>query len=393
MAILSATGVSECLEDSLEAGREAAAMIKERLALAANSVGILLCSIEFDLAEVIKGVRLELDIPLIGATTYSEATSDGYFEDAVTLMVLSSDALQIGLGVGENLGENPQAACREAWEQAVNQINCAPKLAVVFPDAGLNFKGEEVIRALQGLNADRIPVVGGCPGDGGRFQKTFQVLNDQIYTDSVPLLLLGGEIDACVTSVTGWRPMGHHATITEADGNRLLKVDNRPTIEFLQRYIPNMDDPDIAGAYPIALMEETVHHKDRHHYVIRSPFFTDDAGAVVYGGMVPEGSTIQMGHSTREMIYQSIDDATARLKLRLGKRAPACVLFASCGARKLMLGIHVEKEINGIKQGLGEDLPIQGFYSYGEIGAYDSADQTLNDIRYHNNTLSMCAIY
>jgi len=393
MAVLCATGFSECLEDSLEAGREAAVMVKERLVLAENCVGILLCSIEFDLADVIKGIRLELDIPLIGATTYSEVTGDGYFEDAVTLMVLSADVLHIGLGVGESLGENPQAACQQAWQQAMNQINGEPKLAVVFPDAGLNFKGEEVITALHELNANGIPIAGGCPGDGGRFQQTFQVLNDQVYTDSIPLLLLGGDIDACVMSVTGWRPMGHHATITEADGNRLIEVDDRPTAEFLQRYIPNMDDPDIAGAYPIALMEETVHHEGRHHYVIRSPFFTDEMGAVMYGGLVPKGGKIQMGHSTRDMIYQSIDNATARLKQHLGKRAPACVLFASCGARKLMLGIHVEKETKGIKQGLGSDLVMQGFYSYGEIGAYDSSDKALDDIRYHNNTLTMCAIY
>jgi len=65
MSIHSAVGYSENIDEAYEAGLEIGGMILEKIALQANSVGILFCHIEFDFAELLKGIREKLDIPIL----------------------------------------------------------------------------------------------------------------------------------------------------------------------------------------------------------------------------------------------------------------------------------------------------------------------------------------
>ena len=118
MSIKSATGYSENIDESYEAGLEIGDMILEKIALQANSVGILFCHIDFDFAELLRGIREKLDIPIFGCTTSGEANNDGYFEESASLMVITSDALKLGFGIGENLSKDPEAAVHAACTSA-----------------------------------------------------------------------------------------------------------------------------------------------------------------------------------------------------------------------------------------------------------------------------------
>ncbi|MCG8606691.1 hypothetical protein MJD09_17110, partial [bacterium] len=77
MAMQSAVGYSENIDESYEAGLEIGDMVLEKIDLQANSVGILFCHIEFDFAELLKGIKDKLDIPIIGCTTAHEANDQG----------------------------------------------------------------------------------------------------------------------------------------------------------------------------------------------------------------------------------------------------------------------------------------------------------------------------
>jgi hypothetical protein len=72
------------------------------------------------------------------------------------------------------------------------------------------------------------------------------------------------------------------------------------------------------------------------------------------------------------------------------------VLFASCGARKLVLGGSVGEEVTALANVFDASVPIAGFYSYGEVGpaSHDERGSSLNGTvpRYHNCTLVACAL-
>ncbi len=393
MRIQAATGSSEALEDGFVAGREAAAQALGGVERGARSVVVVLCSVMFDLEAVLRGVRSVIDAPVVGGTTYSEATDAGHTDDSVSLLLLTGDDLRFGVGLGEGLAADPQAAVDAAWSAAQAMLGEAPSLAIALPDAALSHQGEAVADALLRHSGGRCPIVGGCTGDGGRFQQTFQLFGDRVLSDAIPLLLLGGGVTAHVVTRTGWTPMGEPGVVTRVEENRLFEIDGAPSIQFLRRYIGDFDvHPEVMGTYPIALMDETVERDGVTHYVIRSPFFYDAASdSIAYGGRIRQGSHVQMGRSSRDLILAGAGDAALQLRRRVERRRPLCLFFASCGARKLMLGLAVPKEAGALREAF-PGVPMLGFYSFGEIGAFDSDEPALARPRYHNCTLVVCAL-
>lgn len=391
MTIGCATASSSVVEDPVEASEEIAEAIRRKLPLRSSSVGILFCSSDFNLTELIKALESRLPFPIVGCTTYSEATEDGYTEASVSLMVLTSDALAIGIGLGEGLCADLGGAVATAYDQARAALGTDPKLILTFPDAGLSCLGEAVITEIEKRNTGGAPVFGGCPADGGKFRQTFQICGGKVYSDAIPIVMLGGDINPVVITRSGWIPLGARARATKVDGNRLLEVDGRPAIDYLQRYIGVTDDPDVLGTYPIAMLDERLGEDAGRFFVMRSPFSYDKAtGSIQFAGCIQRDSVIQLARGTRDDILGGVRDAVSALAERAAGRELAGVLFVSCGARKLMLGRAAEREVALIRDVLPGGLPIAGFYSYGEIGALDSEDERLDDTRFHNTTLVLC---
>ena len=62
-------------------------------------------------------------IDLIGCTTAGEFSSSyGFSDDSISLMVFYSDDVEIGIGVGRSLSEDPKAAVQYAVDQASHQM-------------------------------------------------------------------------------------------------------------------------------------------------------------------------------------------------------------------------------------------------------------------------------
>jgi len=76
----------------------------------------------------------------------------------------------------------------------------------------------------------------------------------------------------------------------------------------------------------------------------------------------------------------SIADALAGFPA--GARPDGALLF-SCATRKFLLGTRAGREIDLVREILGDSVPIGGFYCQGEIAPLASADLT----RFHNATM------
>ena len=64
-------------------------------------------------------------------------------------------------------------------------------------------------------------------------------------------------------------------------------------------------------------------------------------------------------------------------------KTPAAALLFSCAARKLLLGTGTGKEIGIVKSVIGAEVPVCGFYGYGEIGPANTKDPAS---KFHNET-------
>jgi hypothetical protein len=357
-----ATASTEDLDDAFQAGQDLAQRILEKTALGGKSLGILFASIRFDHEALLRGIKSKLDLPIVGCTTHSEATEDGFFDDSASLVVLTADSLAFGIGLGEGISKNPDAAVTAACDAAAAMLGSAPRLAIVLPDAALSYTGEVVLAKLRERFGVDVPIIGGLPGDGGRLKQTFQFFGERVTSDSIPVVLLGGDITPVVVTRSGWIPIGQKAIATKTRGTTLLEIDGRPAIEYLKRYVANVDDPEVLAMYPLAIVDGTLGVGMASYFVIRAPFFYDKAtGAVTYGGSVAEGATVQLVKGTRDDIVAGAREAATVLAERLAGKEPSVVLFFSCAGRKLMLGMQTAREIEALTATF--DVPVAGFYA------------------------------
>jgi len=180
---------------------------------------------------------------------------------------------------------------------------------------------------------------------------------------------------------------------TKVSGNIILEIDNQPAIEYLKKYIPDLDDPVVMGSFPLAILDDALGSDVYKYCVIRSPFFYNkENGSVVYLGDIPQDAAIQIARGSREDILDGMREAIAALKERLKGRAFNCLLLFSCAARKLMLGLDTEKEIEIALNELPDHVSVNGFYTYGEIGPIDSGIERLKQTKFHNTSVVLCAL-
>jgi hypothetical protein len=393
MSIQSAVGYSENIEESYEAGLEIGGMILEKMALQANSIGILFCHIEFDFAELLKGIREKLDIPIFGCTTAGEANSNGYFEESASLLVVTSDDLKIGMGVGEHLSKDPEAAVLAAYTSARSMLGeDKPRLAVTLPDAGLTSSAEKVLNFLKAHLDQEVPLVGGLPADNFQFKRTYQFCKNGIYSDSIPLLLLAGNIEPLVITRSGWIPIGKKVTATKTAGNVLYEIDHQPAINYFKKYLHDIDDPSILASCPLVLLDETPGAETEKNFVIRSCLrYNQENGAVICNGDIPENASIRLARGSREDILAGVEDAITTLRQKAADKEIHALLCFSCVGRRLMLGLDTKKEMELVANKLPASCAVNGFYAYGELGPIDSSLEQLKKSRYHNTTLVLCA--
>ena len=98
---------------------------------------------------------------------------------------------------------------------------------------------------------------------------------------------------------------------------------------------------------------------------------------------MPEGATVQLTVAAIDQIFDgaraSITEALASFP---GGRAPDAALVYSCATRRFLLGTRAGREIEVVREVIGPDVPIAGFYCLGEIAPLPAADTS----RFHNAT-------
>lgn len=112
--------------------------------------------------------------------------------------------------------------------------------------------------------------------------------------------------------------------------------------------------------------------------------YDPDTGSISFFGEFTEGDKVQITVADRNEILSGTRTSIQLAKERFPEGVkPEAAMFFSCSARKLLLGTRTSEEYDIIKEELGEDIPVFGFYGYGEIGPSFTAEQ---HCEFHNET-------
>ena len=300
-------------------------------------------------------------IELIGCTTAGDYSSAyGFSDDAITLIVFSSENIEFGTGVGRQLSVDHETAVKNAVETARGKIQQDPSLCLAFPE-GYDIRFEPILERLGSQLGKGCPIFGGAAGtQRAEGSKIFQFYGREVLTDAVPILLISGPVKHAFSIANSWRPVGRKAIVTEARDRLVSKIGDLSAVDFYRYYLGHHEEP--AKEFILAVYEQ-----NRSEFYIRAPVKYHDDGSVTFSETIPQGAEVQLTEATREDLIQDTISTTDRLKAQSRDWKPAIGFAFSCAFRKEILGTAAAKEVEILKEILPPGLPIIGFYSFGEI--------------------------
>ena len=342
--------------------------------------GILFCTIDLEHEEIVQGIDdVWPGIALIGCTTDGEFSSRlGYRDDSATLILLGSDSVDIAAGLGRDVSKDIAAACAQAVAMASATITKSPALCITLPES-LTTSAQQIVESLRQALGAGVPVLGGTAADALMLSGTRQFCGREVYSDSVPVLLFSGPLIYSVAVASGWKPMGEPGLVTRSDVTLVHEIDGFPAIDFYRQRLGAQASPGPEN--PLAILDEggavtclraTAEAKVR------------ESGAINYLGDVCEGAMVQITIADRNAILEGARESISRAFTDYPHgKTPAAALIFSCAARKLLLGTHTGEEIGIVQSVIGSQVPVCGFYGYGEIGPLDTKDPAS---KFHNET-------
>lgn len=354
--------------DSFLAGKEAALSSFRQLGGICNFL-LVFASTIFDQKEMLRGIKsISEKTPIIGCSCPAQISTQGVTKDSVTVVSFSSDTIKFSIGIGEKISQNARVAGQRATREALKLGQMPRQLFIIFPD-GLTGNISEIIRGAQEVLGTSFPIIGGSAGDQLVFQNSFQYFNNALYQDSVPGILMGGDIKFGISVKHSWLPISKPHRITKSKGNIIKELDHRPAIEIYEDYFEkSLDELEEEGLAKIAFMYPlgiTLKNEDR--YLIRTPIKVGEYGALILPAGVTEGAEVQLMIGDKSIALESAKEAAVEALKKI--KPPFHIRFAlifSSAARLKLLGKDTKQEIDIIRNVLGNNLPIMGFYTYGE---------------------------
>lgn len=380
------------------AGFEAAKIAAEKLNGDKPSFVIAFASVSFDQEELVRGIREATEhAPLIGCSDAGEITNDGPHEKSVAVMAIRSDTLAFTSGLGGEV----RADAREAGRTVAKEIKAkAPdslRALVMFPDV-LTGNGAEIVRGVLDILGSHFPVVGGAPGDDFLFEKTYEYRDDTIATGTVAAFGISGSFSMGIGVRHGWIPIGVPMKVTKSEGAVVHELDGRPAIAIYEDYFGQKADE--LKKEPLARMAITyplgIKLPDMEEYLIRDPITVDANGSITCAAEIPEGAEIRLMIGSKEKAIEAAEEAATKLMNdfeRVGSK-PKLMLMFNCIAREKLFGQKAKDEIEAVMAIVGRDVPLLGFYTYGEqapVGG-EFHDPAKCNPRFFNETVVMFAI-
>lgn len=348
------------------------------------TAGVLFASPDYDHGLILKHIMGKFpNLELIGCTSSSEVSSSlGYVEGSLLLTLFSSDRIKIYADVVRNIShENHREEFQEAVKRTLERSNEEPKLCLTFPDI-TTLGAVQVIKELGLILGKKFPIVGGGASDMRfKFNENAQFYKTEVLHDSAPFLIFSGPLRLAINAASGWEPFTAKQTISKHKKNVISEIGDQTALNFFKHYLGG--DPTLAN--PLAIFEEG---QDEGKYYLRASIGVDnETGAITFAGEIPE---IQVDCSIAKAEPDIAINVMKELVTKTNANKPSfdCAFITSCACRPAVLGTKIKEEGETIKEAYSEDMPCFGFYSYGQIGPFETGGQAF----VHNVTIVALAM-
>ncbi len=344
----------------------------------------LFCSAQNGLQHLLDGITDALDTDnLIGCTADGEISEDGFSSGTAVLAGIVTDRIEFHLSFAENLSQDSSGAGR----RLAKGLPKSTRYIQLFSD-GITGNGCALLKGISSVVGEEVPISGGTSGDDGRFIQTWQFVGRRMLTDAAVAVGFSGDFHLGTGVRSGWAPIGLPKTVTKASGNKLFELSGEPALSvyerFLGKHAPEL--PAIGVEYPLGIIGSG---GESDYFLLRATMAVNrKEGSISFAGEIPEGANVSLTCGDIASVLHAAEEA-ARLALSdLGDAAVAMIFCYSCMARKIVLGSRTPEEVALIRQKFGLDLPVAGFYTYGEYSRLKKNGAS----HLHNETVTVSLI-
>ncbi len=253
---------------------------------------------------------------------------------------------------------------------------------VLLLSDGLHVNGSDLATIMQAALGDGVLITGGMAGDGERFAATTVFLNERLCNHGIVAVgFYGQRLRIAHGSLGGWNPFGPVRTVTRADSNVLYELDHRSALQLYKRYLGTYAEnlPATGLLFPLS-----VRARNGDHEIVRTVLAIDDGTqSMTFAGTFPPGSKVQFMKANFDRLIDGASGAANQARSNLHGDADVALLI-SCVGRRMVLGDLIEEELDAVRESLGSQPALIGFYSYGELCPVNG-----NGCELHNQTMTI----
>lgn len=250
--------------------------------------------------------------------------------------------------------------------------------------AGLNVNGSELVTGLTQHLPAGITATGGLAGDADRFQETTVLFNETASAHAAVVVGFYGErLQVGYGSLGGWDSFGPERLVTRAEANVLYELDGHSALDLYKQYLG-----EHAAGLPATglLFPLSIRTPKGETAVVRTILGIDEQQqTMTFAGDIPTGSYARLMKANFDRLIDGAVGAARTSYAAIGKTRAELAILISCVGRKMVLKQRTEEEVEGVRDILGPDAALTGFYSYGEISPFTPQAKC----ELHNQTMTI----
>lgn len=258
------------------------------------------------------------------------------------------------------------------------------KWVLVLSDGSV-VNGSKLVKGLNEGRPENVLISGGLAGDDDKFEKTVVGLNHVPAPNKIIAIgFYGDKLELSHASLGGWESFGLERTVTRSQNNILSEIDHKNALDLYKKYLGKYADslPSSALLFPLSLKVD----EDSTPVVRTILSINEKNNMMIFAGDLPKGSKVRFMKANMDRLIDAASDAAHECLMMSPN--PKLALVVSCVGRKLVLGERVAEEAEIVRDVLGKDSIVTGFYSYGEI----SPLKPFGKCALHNQTITITTV-